>query len=167
MCFVFFFSSRRRHTRCGRDWSSDVCSSDLVENGCRRPRLAPDPNEVVEDPLLRQLLDQERAVPPTGQAGADDWDPKPLECPAYVDPLAPRAQEPDAGAMALPDLEVRHEQSPIDCGVQRDGNDHQKGERLESMSPASSRARPAYHPTRRRRPGSSTATAATRGRLAT
>src|SRR2546429_9614955 len=24
-----FFSSRRRHTRCSRDWSSDVCSSDL------------------------------------------------------------------------------------------------------------------------------------------
>src|SRR3989442_9335330 len=28
---VFFFSSRRRHTRCGRDWSSDVCSSDLFQ----------------------------------------------------------------------------------------------------------------------------------------
>src|SRR5690554_7519840 len=28
--FSFFFSSRRRHTRCGRDWSSDVCSSDLL-----------------------------------------------------------------------------------------------------------------------------------------
>src|SRR5690554_6773334 len=28
---LFFFSSRRRHTRCGRDWSSDVCSSDLQE----------------------------------------------------------------------------------------------------------------------------------------
>src|SRR2546422_7835671 len=28
--FFFFFSSRRRHTRCSRDWSSDVCSSDLV-----------------------------------------------------------------------------------------------------------------------------------------
>src|SRR3989442_9333972 len=27
---MFFFSSRRRHTRCGRDWSSDVCSSDLA-----------------------------------------------------------------------------------------------------------------------------------------
>src|SRR5207245_6282418 len=27
---LFFFSSRRRHTRCYRDWSSDVCSSDLV-----------------------------------------------------------------------------------------------------------------------------------------
>src|SRR5256884_9599162 len=26
----FFFSSRRRHTRCSRDWSSDVCSSDLA-----------------------------------------------------------------------------------------------------------------------------------------
>src|SRR5690625_5695639 len=27
---MFFFSSRRRHTRWPRDWSSDVCSSDLV-----------------------------------------------------------------------------------------------------------------------------------------
>src|SRR5207253_5136454 len=29
LVFVFFFSSRRRHTRWPRDWSSDVCSSDL------------------------------------------------------------------------------------------------------------------------------------------
>src|SRR6266511_4988717 len=29
MFFFFFFSSRRRHTRFSRDWSSDVCSSDL------------------------------------------------------------------------------------------------------------------------------------------
>src|SRR2546429_2536747 len=29
MLVFFFFSSRRRHTRCSRDWSSDVCSSDL------------------------------------------------------------------------------------------------------------------------------------------
>src|SRR5204863_930006 len=49
-CFVFFFSSRRRHTRSLRDWSSDVCSSDLG-------RLSPgdsgdraDPSEV-EDRL--------------------------------------------------------------------------------------------------------------------
>src|SRR5246127_563429 len=28
----FFFPSRRRHTRCSRDWSSDVCSSDLDES---------------------------------------------------------------------------------------------------------------------------------------
>src|SRR3989440_8630564 len=33
--FFFFFSSRRRHTRSDRDWSSDVCSSDLdVEREC-------------------------------------------------------------------------------------------------------------------------------------
>src|SRR3989449_383009 len=32
----FFFSSRRRHTRCSRDWSSDVCSSDLVTAGDTR-----------------------------------------------------------------------------------------------------------------------------------
>src|SRR5690625_5613848 len=30
MLFLFFFSSRRRHTRWPRDWSSDVCSSDLA-----------------------------------------------------------------------------------------------------------------------------------------
>src|ERR1035438_10773756 len=30
--FFFFFSSRRRHTRCLSDWSSDVCSSDLISN---------------------------------------------------------------------------------------------------------------------------------------
>src|ERR1035438_10837334 len=28
---LFFFSSRRRHTRCLSDWSSDVCSSDLKQ----------------------------------------------------------------------------------------------------------------------------------------
>src|SRR5439155_15754204 len=38
----FFFSSRRRHTRWPRDWSSDVCSSDLgvVEFHVLRPRRA-------------------------------------------------------------------------------------------------------------------------------
>src|SRR5262249_59366079 len=30
VAFVFFFSSRRRHTRLVSDWSSDVCSSDLL-----------------------------------------------------------------------------------------------------------------------------------------
>src|SRR5690606_41093651 len=40
----FFFSSRRRHTRFSRDWSSDVCSSDLpggadLETGAKRIRV--------------------------------------------------------------------------------------------------------------------------------
>src|SRR5256885_6215526 len=33
--FVFFFSSRRRHTRLQGDWSSDVCSSDLGSSSLR------------------------------------------------------------------------------------------------------------------------------------
>src|SRR5699024_12474538 len=33
LCCCFFFSSRRRHTRSKRDWSSDVCSSDLLAGG--------------------------------------------------------------------------------------------------------------------------------------
>src|SRR5256885_7822070 len=32
LMFFFFFSSRRRHTRLQGDWSSDVCSSDLLDN---------------------------------------------------------------------------------------------------------------------------------------
>src|SRR5437868_8463560 len=35
----FFFSSRRRHTRSKRDWSSDVCSSDLLSS--KRPASSP------------------------------------------------------------------------------------------------------------------------------
>src|SRR5690606_40901270 len=36
----FFFSSRRRHTRFSRDWSSDVCSSDLVMRTLSKVGLA-------------------------------------------------------------------------------------------------------------------------------
>src|SRR2546429_6718140 len=36
----FLFSSRRRHTRCSRDWSSDVCSSDLAPSGPQSKREA-------------------------------------------------------------------------------------------------------------------------------
>src|SRR5690349_24494290 len=41
---LFFFSSRRRHTRSLRDWSSDVCSSDLCLRATqpRAPRSLPD-----------------------------------------------------------------------------------------------------------------------------
>src|SRR3989442_305077 len=63
--FFFFFSSRRRHTRCGRDWSSDVCSSDLRWL-CRSERRAPMAMEarlslrqsqrVVMTPLLQQAI---------------------------------------------------------------------------------------------------------------
>src|SRR5690606_41038849 len=37
---LFFFSSRRRHTRFSRDWSSDVCSSDLALNKLMQNRTS-------------------------------------------------------------------------------------------------------------------------------
>src|SRR6266550_5794789 len=61
--FFFFFSSRRRHTRCSRDWSSDVCSSDLQRmlaawrGWCRwlarSGHLAFDPTAALETPAAR------------------------------------------------------------------------------------------------------------------
>src|SRR3989454_8866648 len=40
--FFFFFSSRRRHTRLQGDWSSDVCSSDLMSFGLVGAHIAYD-----------------------------------------------------------------------------------------------------------------------------
>src|SRR2546429_9276951 len=50
----FFFSSRRRHTRCSRDWSSDVCSSDLKVHGQSR--------------LLRHGIHIARPLKPNGRS---------------------------------------------------------------------------------------------------
>src|SRR5438105_5312541 len=47
--FFFFFSSRRRHTRSTRDWSSDVCSSDL-QNVSARGRHLGDPERAANRP---------------------------------------------------------------------------------------------------------------------
>src|SRR5437762_10600806 len=60
--FFFFFSSRRRHTRYIGDWSSDVCSSDLVpaprvpprRRAVDRPLEARDVGEVLEVPARRE-----------------------------------------------------------------------------------------------------------------
>src|SRR6195952_3971234 len=55
----FFFSSRRRHTRCLSDWSSDVCSSDLILiSNTYYPALAQDNVEVITDGIAE--------VTPTG-----------------------------------------------------------------------------------------------------
>src|SRR2546427_11348934 len=56
--FFFFFSSRRRHTRFDCDWSSDVCSSDLVQ----RDHL-PVPGAAAHQPDLAVLLGQVAAEP--------------------------------------------------------------------------------------------------------
>src|SRR5690606_40278307 len=63
----FFFSSRRRHTRFSRDWSSDVCSSDLFELAiqvydvrCFVERT----DECVERSLRLALLAKRRVIEP-------------------------------------------------------------------------------------------------------
>src|SRR5687768_18083848 len=43
----FFFSSRRRHTSCSRDWSSDVCSSDLAWTEAKSPDKLLSPKRLV------------------------------------------------------------------------------------------------------------------------
>src|SRR5205085_6608722 len=61
----FFFSSRRRHTRFDCDWSSDVCSSDLIPSAEVSERLAPALGMLVSaSTLLRRLRErsEERRV---------------------------------------------------------------------------------------------------------
>src|SRR5207249_5691505 len=61
---IFFFSSRRRHTRSKRDWSSDVCSSDLKAK-----------KEISKDPAgYKASLEASLAV-----LKAADWTPGALE----------------------------------------------------------------------------------------
>src|SRR2546422_3990172 len=55
--FFFFFSSRRRHTRCSRDWSSDVCSSDL-ENA----RLMSETLEMKRTLETRKLVERAKGI---------------------------------------------------------------------------------------------------------
>src|SRR3712207_7145950 len=76
--FFFFFSSRRRHTRYWRDWSSDVCSSDLAAppRGRRRdpePRVRRDQQLVVDAAraarAARRRCDRRPQRRPPGRAG--------------------------------------------------------------------------------------------------
>src|SRR5690348_17530229 len=63
----FFFSSRRRHTRWTGDWSSDVCSSDLIRSmtGCSRPESC-DPDRYLAARSETGLSAQERMVTAAG-----------------------------------------------------------------------------------------------------
>src|SRR6266511_5133302 len=69
--FFFFFSSRRRHTRFSRDWSSDVCSSDLPTppgGEIVRDARTGEPIGIFKDQAL-DLID--RAVPEPSPAQSD------------------------------------------------------------------------------------------------
>src|SRR5690606_10073276 len=52
----FFFSSRRRHTRFSRDWSSDVCSSDLQDPFCIRQALPAKEPEVIQNYIYSSFV---------------------------------------------------------------------------------------------------------------
>src|SRR5256886_14432282 len=89
--YFFFFSSRRRHTRFDCDWSSDVCSSDLVA----RPELARVPDETRAE--LRRLVARYALVACiSGRTGADARKIVGVEGPVYVGvhglELAPEAE---------------------------------------------------------------------------
>src|SRR5256886_3857371 len=64
----FFFSSRRRHTRFDCDWSSDVCSSDLLEAvravhaACPDASILVDPNQAWSIELLNELAPELHAL---------------------------------------------------------------------------------------------------------
>src|SRR5204862_2847087 len=112
--FFFFFSSRRRHTRSLRDWSSDVCSSDLgqgdasalrspagrwvlIDGGPRGPQG--DAGRRVVVPFLRSHGATQLAAVVATHAHRDHFGglPAVLDAfdPAYV--LEPGQPVPDAG----------------------------------------------------------------------
>src|SRR5207245_4888918 len=81
---LFFFSSRRRHTRCYRDWSSDVCSSDL-ERRYRAWFL----KKHADRPLLASYRDLAKRFP----QGLADFAPLPEEISGAVNAVAVREPE--------------------------------------------------------------------------
>src|SRR3712207_6945557 len=131
MVFFFFFSSRRRHTRYWRDWSSDVCSSDL--NPYRRepslPRTWVNKSQVMQRASLDGSINilkvgrirkerHEPTVPPSGRHRRDhcahrrdrrgghplpgDKGPHPPPETSQAKTLAGRGRPPGRGGSALP-----------------------------------------------------------------
>src|SRR6266699_6327326 len=75
----FFFSSRRLHTSCGRDWSSDVCSADLHravaaprQDGDHAGRGRPAHSRRTEGPVRRPTHRRQRRHPPAAAAPPAD-----------------------------------------------------------------------------------------------
>src|SRR5215217_1343642 len=89
--YFFFFSSRRRHTRYWRDWSSDVCSSDLA---------------AARELSLDQDLSEKLAAMP---AVEDDDQPEQFraEIASCLAPMVERLSEPYREAIRLTDLGAR------------------------------------------------------------
>src|SRR3989304_8390541 len=84
LLIMFVFSSRRRHTRCSRDWSSDVCSSDLERRDVRAaldelelgvadfqdgPGVGPDEGKLVQEAHADVAADEDGALIGTEHLG--------------------------------------------------------------------------------------------------
>src|SRR5256884_3392662 len=69
--FLFFFSSRRRHTRCSRDWSSDVCSSDLFLEFITREAAKYPEFKLVMHAQVQRLTEENGIVVGVGYLGDD------------------------------------------------------------------------------------------------
>src|SRR2546430_9890617 len=81
--YLFFFSSRRRHTRFDCDWSSDVCSSDLQSARCRyqyRPSASVERPVLLESPTLHYQM----------RCQGCDGEPRPPSVPVTCCPFADR-----------------------------------------------------------------------------
>src|SRR3989475_5270283 len=75
-CLFFFFSSRRRHTRFDCDWSSDVCSSDLVYS----PHVAR--LDLWKTSGHTEYYRENMFAPM--QVEASDYQLKPMNCPFHI-----------------------------------------------------------------------------------
>src|SRR5256885_8953017 len=72
----FFFSSRRRHTRLQGDWSSDVCSSDLLGRQVQQKRSVPYATTAM-DPFAALVSPSPRAGSPAHQRVTSNLAPAP------------------------------------------------------------------------------------------
>src|SRR2546426_11648625 len=102
--FFFFFSSRRRHTRLQGDWSSDVCSSDLVGQVHDVEHLVARRFEVAAQQVLEQKraeVPEVRVVPDGGAAGVER-DPRGRERLERLDAAGQRVVERERHARRKP-----------------------------------------------------------------
>src|SRR5699024_12118847 len=76
---LFFFSSRRRHTRSKRDWSSDVCSSDLQKGSNKQSTTYFDKIEVSKRRGLAMQHEERIAVTQTKKSLGKDVPEKPFK----------------------------------------------------------------------------------------
>src|SRR6266498_3464078 len=88
---VFFFSSRRRHTRCGRDWSSDVCSSDLRHPDLQRRQVGAG-DVARQGPGVRLPRRATRRARPLGADRGPEDLPLPVRGAEHVELLATRRE---------------------------------------------------------------------------